>query len=97
MVGKTEKRKNMTKVEVEVPQEIIDFLKAVSEFSGEQVTIEEYLDEALLNRLQAQLHNFETEFWSPYDVAVKYGLDKVPGLAEEVKALPGFGVKCDPE
>ena len=65
------------KVEIEVPECVVKFLKDLSAFTGDQIDVEEYFKDCVLSGLKADVDGSDGGLWDAEAIKKKYGLDKL--------------------
>lgn len=65
------------KVEVEVPECVVKFLKQVSAFAGDQIDIQKYFRDCVVGGLIGDLDATDGALWDVEALKKKYGLEKL--------------------
>lgn len=61
------------KIEVEIPDSMLKFLKALTEFND--LDLEEYVKNAIVFKVLADIKDHEDPLWSPQRILDKYQLE----------------------
>jgi len=76
--GRIETGKKTVKIEVELPAAVVKFLEDTNALAGTHFDIKQYVQEIVLESLNADLKAVEdSPFWDTEAIKKKYGLDKL--------------------